>query len=127
MWLSPFLWKNKSDEKFSFSKNANTLWEFTPHRVTMDNSRPIINHFIITLHVELVACATPEDCEAACGNKAGCSNIAYPLLVVKLMPNGARGKMCIVYISPCILHKLILRPYRETFVLTGLNLSDFNL
>ena len=41
--------------------------------------------------VDLVGCAEPETCREICGNPAGCTNIAYPLLVVKLMPNGARG------------------------------------
>lgn len=35
-----------------------------------------------------IACVDPEVCEAACGNPAGCSNIAYPRLVVELMPTG---------------------------------------
>ena len=43
--------------------------------------------------VDMVGCATPEACEEICGNKAGCTNIAYPLLVVKLMPDGARGRL----------------------------------
>ena len=41
--------------------------------------------------LDLVGCAEPETCREICGNPAGCTNIAYPLLVVKLMPNGARG------------------------------------
>ena len=41
---------------------------------------------------EQIACADPDECEQVCGNRAGCTNIAYPLLVIKLMPDGARGK-----------------------------------
>ena len=41
--------------------------------------------------LDLVGCAEPGTCREICGNPAGCTNIAYPLLVVKLMPNGARG------------------------------------
>lgn len=40
-----------------------------------------------------IACATPEKCDAICGNKAGCTNIAYPLLVLRRMPIGLRGVM----------------------------------
>ncbi|XP_076467786.1 sodium/glucose cotransporter 4-like [Babylonia areolata] len=40
-----------------------------------------------------VACASPEKCEEVCGNRAGCSNIAYPLLVLRKMPSGLRGVM----------------------------------
>lgn len=35
-----------------------------------------------------VACVVPEVCKQVCGTEVGCSNIAYPQLVVKLMPNG---------------------------------------
>ncbi|XP_059158991.1 sodium/glucose cotransporter 4-like [Physella acuta] len=40
-----------------------------------------------------VACADPATCKAVCGNEAGCSNIAYPLLVLRKMPTGLRGIM----------------------------------
>ncbi|KAJ8026497.1 Sodium/myo-inositol cotransporter 2 [Holothuria leucospilota] len=40
-----------------------------------------------------VACSTPESCQEACGNSAGCSNIAYPKLILELMPTGLRGLM----------------------------------
>ncbi|KAK7097368.1 hypothetical protein V1264_004358 [Littorina saxatilis] len=40
-----------------------------------------------------IACATPDKCEAICGNRAGCTNIAYPLLVLRRMPSGLRGVM----------------------------------
>ncbi|XP_041357408.1 sodium/glucose cotransporter 4-like [Gigantopelta aegis] len=40
-----------------------------------------------------IACADPDKCEAACGNRAGCTNIAYPLLVLRKMPAGLKGLM----------------------------------
>ncbi|XP_005095447.2 sodium/glucose cotransporter 4 [Aplysia californica] len=40
-----------------------------------------------------IACAEPNQCEEICGNKAGCSNIAYPLLVLRKLPEGVRGVM----------------------------------
>nr|WLN44351.1 AAT11 [Sinonovacula rivularis] len=42
---------------------------------------------------EEIACADPESCENFCQNKAGCSNLAYPLLVLRLLPSGYRGLM----------------------------------
>lgn len=33
-----------------------------------------------------IACADPDKCLEFCGNKTGCSNIAYPLIVMRLMP-----------------------------------------
>ncbi|XP_071950986.1 sodium/glucose cotransporter 4-like [Antedon mediterranea] len=45
------------------------------------------------LYPDEVACADPEICEAVCGIPAGCTNIAYPKLVLELMPTGLRGLM----------------------------------
>ncbi|ESO96171.1 hypothetical protein LOTGIDRAFT_116012 [Lottia gigantea] len=45
------------------------------------------------LYPDEVACASPEKCYDICGNKAGCSNIAYPLMVLRLLPQGLRGLM----------------------------------
>ncbi|ESO99197.1 hypothetical protein LOTGIDRAFT_141995 [Lottia gigantea] len=45
------------------------------------------------LYPDEVACSSPEKCQIICGNKAGCSNISYPLLVIRLLPNGLRGLM----------------------------------
>ncbi|CAH1801672.1 unnamed protein product [Owenia fusiformis] len=44
-----------------------------------------------TLYPDEVACADPDVCERVCGNRVGCSNIAYPRLVVGLLPPGLRG------------------------------------
>ncbi|XP_048468481.1 sodium/glucose cotransporter 2 isoform X3 [Rhincodon typus] len=46
-----------------------------------------------------VACVVPEECEKICGTSVGCSNIAYPKLVVALMPNGLRGLMLAVMLA----------------------------
>ena len=35
-----------------------------------------------------VACVDPDECEAICGSRGGCSNIAYIKLVLELMPVG---------------------------------------
>ncbi|XP_054646672.1 sodium/glucose cotransporter 4 isoform X2 [Dunckerocampus dactyliophorus] len=43
-----------------------------------------------------VACVDPEVCQRVCGASVGCSNIAYPKLVVELMPVGVRGLMLAV-------------------------------
>ncbi|XP_071088199.1 sodium/glucose cotransporter 4-like [Haliotis cracherodii] len=40
-----------------------------------------------------VACADPDHCERVCQNRAGCTNIAYPLLVLRKMPVGLKGVM----------------------------------
>lgn len=35
-----------------------------------------------------IACTDPDVCRAVCGSPSGCSNIAYPLLVLNLLPTG---------------------------------------
>lgn len=37
-----------------------------------------------------VGCVVPNECKRVCGTEVGCSNIAYPKLVVSVMPTGER-------------------------------------
>lgn len=46
-----------------------------------------------------VACTDPEICKSVCDNPVGCSNIAYPKLVLELLPIGARGLLLAVMLS----------------------------
>uniref|UniRef100_A0A8C5AWB9 Solute carrier family 5 member 2 n=1 Tax=Gadus morhua TaxID=8049 RepID=A0A8C5AWB9_GADMO len=46
-----------------------------------------------------VGCVVPEVCKRVCGTEVGCSNIAYPKLVVSVMPNGLRGLMLAVMLA----------------------------
>ncbi|KAM6934297.1 sodium/myo-inositol cotransporter [Xenentodon cancila] len=46
-----------------------------------------------------IACIGPEHCMAVCGSQAGCSNLAYPRLVMAVMPVGLRGLMMAVMIA----------------------------
>ncbi|XP_014676596.1 PREDICTED: sodium/glucose cotransporter 4-like [Priapulus caudatus] len=46
-----------------------------------------------------VGCADPDICEELCGSRAGCTNIAYPRLVLELMPTGLRGLMMAVMMA----------------------------
>ncbi|XP_067661508.1 sodium/glucose cotransporter 4-like [Haliotis asinina] len=45
------------------------------------------------LYPDEIACSSPERCYEVCQNKAGCTNIAYPVLVLRLLPQGLRGLM----------------------------------
>ncbi|XP_039704275.1 sodium/glucose cotransporter 1-like [Pteropus medius] len=45
------------------------------------------------LYPEKVACVTPSECEKYCGTRTSCSSLAYPMLVMKLMPKGIQGLM----------------------------------
>ncbi|KAK7889148.1 hypothetical protein WMY93_024708 [Mugilogobius chulae] len=51
------------------------------------------------LYPDEVACVDPELCQEVCGASVGCSNIAYPKLVVELMPSGLRGLMLAVMLA----------------------------
>ncbi|XP_072734050.1 sodium/mannose cotransporter SLC5A10 isoform X2 [Ciconia boyciana] len=51
------------------------------------------------LYPDAVACVDPEECARVCGAAVGCSNIAYPKLVVELMPSGLRGLMIAVMMA----------------------------
>ncbi|XP_027946223.1 sodium/myo-inositol cotransporter 2 isoform X1 [Eumetopias jubatus] len=46
-----------------------------------------------------VACADPETCLKVCSNPSGCSDIAYPKLVLELLPTGLRGLMMAVMMA----------------------------
>ncbi|XP_029372567.1 sodium/glucose cotransporter 2 isoform X2 [Echeneis naucrates] len=51
------------------------------------------------LYPDEVGCVVPEICKEVCGTEVGCSNIAYPKLVVSVMPNGLRGLMLAVMLA----------------------------
>ncbi|XP_061118488.1 sodium/glucose cotransporter 1 [Conger conger] len=51
------------------------------------------------LYTDVVACVDPDECKKYCGTTVGCSNIAYPKMVVDLMPNGLRGLMLSVMLA----------------------------
>ncbi|XP_074153271.1 sodium/glucose cotransporter 4 isoform X2 [Sminthopsis crassicaudata] len=51
------------------------------------------------LYPDVVGCVDPDICQAVCGARVGCSNIAYPKLVMELMPVGLRGLMIAVIMA----------------------------
>ncbi|XP_033907546.3 sodium/mannose cotransporter SLC5A10 [Acipenser ruthenus] len=51
------------------------------------------------LYPDSVACVDPEECVKVCGAEVGCSNIAFPKLVIELMPSGLRGLMIAVMMA----------------------------
>ncbi|XP_076472931.1 sodium/glucose cotransporter 4-like [Babylonia areolata] len=54
------------------------------------------------LFPDVVGCGDPDECERHCGSRSGCTNIAYPTLVLELMPAGLRGLMLAVMMSALI-------------------------
>ncbi|GFS29893.1 hypothetical protein TNIN_447321 [Trichonephila inaurata madagascariensis] len=51
------------------------------------------------LYPNEVACSNPVKCKEICGSELGCTNVAYPKLVLDLMPAGARGLMISVMLA----------------------------
>ncbi|XP_072295709.1 sodium/myo-inositol cotransporter-like [Eucyclogobius newberryi] len=51
------------------------------------------------LFADDLVCISPDHCMEVCGSPAGCSNIAYPRLVMSVMPIGLRGLMLAVMIA----------------------------
>ncbi|KAL7884869.1 hypothetical protein AOLI_G00076390 [Acnodon oligacanthus] len=51
------------------------------------------------LYPDEVGCVDPDECLRICKAAVGCSNIAYPKLVVELMPVGMRGLMIAVMMA----------------------------
>ncbi|XP_048467368.1 sodium/glucose cotransporter 1 [Rhincodon typus] len=51
------------------------------------------------LYTDIIACVVPSLCKKYCDAEVGCTNIAYPRLVVKLMPMGLRGLMLSVMLA----------------------------
>ncbi|KAH3825204.1 sodium/myo-inositol cotransporter-like [Dreissena polymorpha] len=51
------------------------------------------------LFADEVACVDPNICNYVCQSEAGCSSIAYPRLVLGVMPEGLRGLMMAVMIA----------------------------
>nr|CAB3266300.1 sodium/myo-inositol cotransporter [Phallusia mammillata] len=51
------------------------------------------------LFTDDLVCIPGEHCMQLCGSAAGCTNLAYPRLVLGVMPSGARGLMMAVMIA----------------------------
>lgn len=46
-----------------------------------------------------IACKTPERCMEVCDSEVGCTNVAYPLLVMRILPNGLKGLLLAVMLA----------------------------
>lgn len=51
------------------------------------------------LYTDEVACVVPSECKKICDTEVGCTNIAYPKMVIDLMPDGLRGLMLSVMLA----------------------------
>lgn len=49
-----------------------------------------------------MGCADPDKCMEVCESRAGCTNIAFPKLVLGIMPTGLKGLMLAVMMSALI-------------------------
>ncbi|XP_078486654.1 sodium/glucose cotransporter 4-like [Ciona intestinalis] len=46
-----------------------------------------------------VGCAVPSECKKYCGSDGGCTNVAYPKLVLEIMPTGLKGLLLAAMIA----------------------------
>ncbi|CBY36450.1 unnamed protein product [Oikopleura dioica] len=46
-----------------------------------------------------IACTNAETCKAFCGTESGCTNVAYPTLVMRILPNGLKGLLLAVMLA----------------------------
>ncbi|EPY81084.1 solute carrier family 5 (low affinity glucose cotransporter), member 4 isoform 2 [Camelus ferus] len=60
---------------------------------------PLTEPIYLNPSSEKVACVVPSECVKHCGTEVGCTNYAYPMLVMELMPNGLRGLMLSVMLA----------------------------
>uniref|UniRef100_A0A8C5R1K6 Sodium/glucose cotransporter 4 n=1 Tax=Leptobrachium leishanense TaxID=445787 RepID=A0A8C5R1K6_9ANUR len=51
------------------------------------------------LYPDEIGCVDPKECMKFCGIEASCSNVAYPKLVISLMPVGMKGLMIAVIMA----------------------------
>ncbi|CAF1087683.1 unnamed protein product [Adineta ricciae] len=55
-----------------------------------------------TLYPNTVACNQPSTCESICHSKRSCTNIAYPTLILNILPTGFKGVMLAVMLAALI-------------------------
>ncbi|XP_077134391.1 sodium/glucose cotransporter 4 isoform X2 [Ranitomeya variabilis] len=51
------------------------------------------------LYPDEIGCVDPNECHNFCGINVSCSNVAYPMLVIRLMPVGLKGLMIAVIMA----------------------------
>jgi solute carrier family 5 (sodium/myo-inositol cotransporter), member 3 len=54
------------------------------------------------LYPEIVGCNEPSVCQSICHSQRSCTNIAYPTLILKLLPNGFKGIMIAVMLAALV-------------------------
>lgn len=54
------------------------------------------------LFADEIACGEPALCQRICGKPGGCTDIAYPRLVLRLLPPGAKGLMIAVMVASLV-------------------------
>ncbi|XP_078489633.1 sodium/myo-inositol cotransporter-like [Ciona intestinalis] len=51
------------------------------------------------LYTDDLSCIPGDHCMKVCGSKVGCSNLAFPKIVLEILPSGARGLMMAVMVA----------------------------
>ena len=69
------------------------------------NSNHCSNTFLFT---DEIACADPVKCKEFCENEAGCTNLAYPLLVLRVLPAGKQNEASCLNLAYPLLVLIVL-------------------
>ncbi len=76
------------------SKNYSTAtWILHERNLLVRLSRLSVNDLWLPHISDSVGCVDPEECVRVCGAEVGCSNIAFPKLVIELMPSGKNAAL----------------------------------
>lgn len=54
------------------------------------------------LYKDEVACVDPDICDRTCRQKSGCTDFAYPMLVMRLLPQALRGVLLAAVLAALI-------------------------
>ena len=61
------------------------LW---PGEHILKNIQFVNYYLLIIFLLDVIACSDPKICFEKCGRRSGCTNYAYPMLVMRVMPAG---------------------------------------
>ncbi|XP_035930416.2 solute carrier family 5 member 4-like [Halichoerus grypus] len=78
--------------------SASTMCLMTTERI-LPVWAPLTEPIYLNPSSEKVACVVPSECVKHCGVEVNCTNYAYPMMVLELMPDGLRGLMLSVMLA----------------------------
>lgn len=91
------IWSSKPNLQFPGKRLSFHPWPYNlflcPMVVYFTCWAPLTEPTYLNPSSDRVACVVPSECVKHCGVEVGCTNYAYPILVMELMPNGKKMSM----------------------------------